>query len=948
MNPSHPSIKLELLLRADHPELLNGLDYWLQLGLISDEQIAQNQRSLSCPLPQTQESAADFLPVGTTPSAVQPAQSSWLTQVLTAFMAEISVVWLLFLGVFMVVVSSGVLAASQWRNFSAVGQYAILWSYTLAFGIAGWWTGRRPRLQLTGQMLQIATLLIIPVNFWMIDGFKIWGTGLGWIVGAIASLSLSLITILFLKQSPRLTLFNQLALCGLHWGWGIPGWALVAAYSATIGTAGLQIRESSQEEQRVDLGKVAIVFSTLLILGRALFAKQIPISDLGLAFGICGWLLVWTNRQQRPIWNPVGMGLMFMGWAVTVASDQWQALGVSVLGLWLLGDRLQRFWRESDLVLLILVGFQASILLLYEVFPPSIRGTITAWLTTIAGLKIEAAELSGLGLFGYVLILLAGAAYLRRRQQPQLAELTDRFAIGLGIFLFLPGSFNAVVRSLYLSLSTLTLAAVSYRRSQNNTLIYLTHLSGLFTCFSWIYRISPNLPIHAWSLIMLGIAAAEWGFCEIGRHERWQESAKSMGLVLMVANLLLVTNQIVEATANQQNTPWQVSLVCGLSIVTIALRQYRYPLDLGLFGIAWAVELLVMSFALGWERWAIANLALGLGTQIAGDLWLRRAEHPIAKWTSLYIIPVAYSLSGAYFAHFSFTGTTGLYTLAAALVLVGVGRRQVIFEPLTYLGIGGIAIALGEILYWRLSESILLSWGGAIACLLSLVFYFVPWQRWGWRQRPWRESAIGLPIIAIVLTGFYVTIPTLFITAAFYAWIARISQQIRLSYLGVVLAIWGIFRVFEARSLTHPLWYVSIISMAILYGVQVDPDLQSSTARNTRHLLRCLAVGLLGITALYQSGSWIEGLLTIALGLGLIAIGLTLRVRAYLFIGTLIFLAQVLRQLWLFIADYSMLLWGLGIALGLVLIWIAATFEARRSQTIALLQYWATELEQWE
>jgi hypothetical protein len=34
--------------------------------------------------------------------------------------------------------------------------------------------------------------------------------------------------------------------------------------------------------------------------------------------------------------------------------------------------------------------------------------------------------------------------------------------------------------------------------------------------------------------------------------------------------------------------------------------------------------------------------------------------------------------------------------------------------------------------------------------------------------------------------------------------------------------------------------------------------------------------------------------------------------------------------------------------LGLVLIWIAATFEARRSQAIALVQYWIAELEAWE
>jgi hypothetical protein len=959
MTPPNPSIKLELVLRSDHPELLQGLEYWRHLGLISDEQIEQiSRRSLSCPLPQAQTPgfSTDFLPVANALSVPRSANSSWLTQILTAFMAEIGVVWLLFLGVFMVVVSSGVLAASQWQNFSAVGQYAILWGYTLAFGVAGWVTGQRPTLQLTGRMLRVATLLIIPVNFWMIDAFKVWGTGLGWMMGAIASLSLSLITIRFLNQSSRLTLLNQLALCGLHWGWGVPGLALMSTYGATIGTAGLQIWEQRQEEpQGFDLGKVAIAFSTLLLLGRALLAQHIPISDLGLAFGICGWLLIWVNRQQqRPLWNPVGMGLLFLGWAVTVSSDHlWQALGVSVLGLWVLGDRLRRLWREQDLVMLILVGLQ-TYALLRVIFPPSFRKGVMAWIATHAGLELGAWELTGLGFFTYVLILLGFSVYLRRQQQPKLARLTDQCALGLGLLLVVPGSLNPLVRSLYLSLSTTTLIALISRRSQiGRSLIYLTHITGILTLLSWIHWASPTLSVYAWSFILLGVAAVEWGLCEIERNEGWKESSEYIGAGIIGINLLLLTNRMTEAIFYQhQGIGWQVPLICGLSVVTIALRQYRQPTDLGLFGMAWAAELGVMSLAdwLGWEQWAIANIALGLATQLAGDGWLRRItpEHPTSKWTSLHAIPIIYAALGVLIAHSTFTATTGLYTLAAGLTFIGIGRRQVAFEVLTYLGILGGAIAVYEGLYWLLPESTLLGWGGAIASVFAILLYVLPWSRWGWEPRPWRQSAMVLPSVAVFYTSAAIAIPALFLTAAFYSWIARVSARIRFSYVGVVLADWGIFRVLVERSLTDPLWYVSVVSMSILYIVQVDPHLQSSTARDTRHLLRCLAVGLLGLTALYQSGSWTQGLFVIVLGLGLITAGLALRVRAYLFVGTLIFLGQVLRQLWLFIDDYSMMLWGLGIALGLALIWIAATFEARRSQAIALLQHWAAELERWE
>jgi hypothetical protein len=75
---------------------------------------------------------------------------------------------------------------------------------------------------------------------------------------------------------------------------------------------------------------------------------------------------------------------------------------------------------------------------------------------------------------------------------------------------------------------------------------------------------------------------------------------------------------------------------------------------------------------------------------------------------------------------------------------------------------------------------------------------------------------------------------------------------------------------------------------------------------------------------------------------------LLLRVRAFLYLGTLTFIAKVVRIIWIFIADESLVLWGLGIAVGLLLIWVAATFEARRSQVTALLQFWMGELEQWQ
>src|SRR6478672_5896014 len=159
-------VRIEVTVQATSA-LLEGLEVWQHLGLLSDTQIKQvGDRYLSCALPEPvlvtaalareAEPESDFViepversrprPRTRTGAKVLTQQNNVVAQRLQSLMAEISVIWLLFLGVFMVVVSSGVLAASQWRNFPPTGQYGILLAYTLAFWAVGLWAAKRPNL----------------------------------------------------------------------------------------------------------------------------------------------------------------------------------------------------------------------------------------------------------------------------------------------------------------------------------------------------------------------------------------------------------------------------------------------------------------------------------------------------------------------------------------------------------------------------------------------------------------------------------------------------------------------------------------------------------------------------------------------------------------------------------------------------------------------------------
>ncbi|HEY9648899.1 MAG TPA: hypothetical protein V6C88_21140, partial [Chroococcidiopsis sp.] len=93
-------------------------------------------------------------------------------------------------------------------------------------------------------------------------------------------------------------------------------------------------------------------------------------------------------------------------------------------------------------------------------------------------------------------------------------------------------------------------------------------------------------------------------------------------------------------------------------------------------------------------------------------------------------------------------------------------------------------------------------------------------------------------------------IPTLLVTAGFYAWLANSQGRLRLSYISLGLADWALLRWMFELNVTEPTWYAAIAGLSVLYGVKVDPALQDSSDRNNRHLLRCLALGLISLTAL--------------------------------------------------------------------------------------------------
>lgn len=464
-------------------------------------------------------------------------------------------------------------------EFSRVGQYGVLWLYTVIFWGGSVWALRQQNLQLTAQTLRLITLLLMPVNFWAMDSFGLWRNPLEWVVMAFAAVTLTTI-ILFHQElrSNRLGVSNGMLLLGLsflHWGWHYLGFPLVAVYLGMVGTAVflpkivLQSSLNAPQEGQFKpvIGNSIVIYALTVLLGRAIFIIHLPLAQLGLAIGICGWLFarlspandtpeVVANFKSR-IWELTGGGLLLVGWLVSVAETlPIQATAVSGLGLWFCASRLRREWRRRDVLLIFLIGLQGMVLL-WRLIPAGFSKNAIASLSQLINAQGVSWAFPSVGLFPYVIAMIFLIDWLYRASKPRLAGFGEGLTFSLGVTMTLVSLAHPVLRSLNLVLSTVTLAAVTWRWLPiRQGLVYLTHVTGLLAFVSIIDWQFPRLNQPAWAAILLGLMIVEWGFSSLkytalGQFDNsnsqlpiWLKSSWYLGFVLSGISYALLFNYV--------------------------------------------------------------------------------------------------------------------------------------------------------------------------------------------------------------------------------------------------------------------------------------------------------------------------------------------------------------------------------------------------------------------
>ena len=926
---SQVQLSVEVQVRASAPDLLTGLDAWLRLGLLSQAHILRVcQSHLTCPLPPItpqviptpvhkpsisevsnpspevqspeiqprqpeprSQPIASFSPL---PRGQRPPNR--LEQILQSLVAELSILWLLLLGVFMVVVSSGVLAANQWERFPSVIQYGILWLYTLGFWGSSVWAGQHSNLRLTTQGLRIITLLLMPLNFLAIDSVGLWRSPMQWLVMAIATASLTwLTTQIFRARSPSPTLRSginipllaHLGLSYLHIGWGIAGFPLMATYVGVVGATFLSRYGQSQlrgpepisagappsSPAPFSLNGAVIIYATGIILLRALFIAHLPVVRLGLAMGLCGWLLIQQKPQVREVppsqptpqgvWEWMGGSLLLLGWLLSVGTIPWQALVVSGLAVLVFAQRVLRNWARGELSAALLIGLQ-MVWLAWRMVPATGRQMLIDWATRLTGTEAVPEALLGIALLPYLGLILAlfdGLMQIRRRQ---LAYFAGRVAAAFGVALMVLSLASPLLRIVNFGFSTLALGIVTRQQHRRNlgserqrhmpvdtvrSLAALTHLGGLFTLFWAIDWQQPRLGWVPWAGIGLGLMVWE-GWLSLGqplepipdappttlsallRQSSWNLSLLLGGLsyVCLLVNLIAPAHWD-DLWGHPLGSPgwgglWLITplmltgviarvrtrreLACGLSVAALVLAQ-------GLTLAAPEVRLLSLGFATGLmlvnarylQKPFAAVLTVGFGLSFVGVL--------IGQlWPGLTLAD--WMLLGA------------IATLALWLLRHGLTRRATQMAALYGQASDGWAIALSSIELLLLTNPTLSPlWALGIAPIQALpiallLMVAVAYRSWQTRQPP----ALWLSVAALLM--------------------AQIPFLAQPAICCFSLAVATLLMVVQTRLLRH--WAAAAITVGLILSLASTVlwmELPTPVRASPTHWLLIAAIALTGL-----------------------------------------------------------------------------------------------------
>ncbi|MGL5834825.1 MAG: hypothetical protein ACRC1Z_16550, partial [Waterburya sp.] len=567
--------------------------------------------------------------------------------------------------------------------------------------------------------------------------------------------------------------------------------------------------------------------------------------------------------------------------------------------------------------------------------------------------------------------------YLQGTDYWAIALITLELFVISGVYLWLPRlELNRHYGHYFIATTLLIVGIIwRYRQQPNNLVLYtITWLGGILAA-EFVRLFTSSSLVLATSNIVFGLVAlvivillaesnTPWArlnlsyiplvYAILGIFWRLSSFNAYTGLITLGAAMIFLSTHQRQGSINRLVKYFGFAGISG-GIYELVIYQMRFiPGD----GIAYSLTILslaTMAIALSYlllfwwyqkrefttlftlslsQGMLIPHLHWGLSSilQIFAGIIILATNTPLSK--ILFVVSIATSLClGAYAVFQGRNVNSADNAKNDWWVYVGLGE---IAAALVYSRL--IIGKLGLFDPWYLNGYI------AFTCAIAFFIYQIPWQNFGWRATPWQHIALILPTLMVLVSAADISNISNFslvLTALFYLWMAYVQRNIRWSYLSLGLMNWLAIRLMGQHPI-QSMVVAGIISLSMLYIAQFDPNLQRH--RHLRHYLRLLGSSIFCGTALFEQPGIIPG----AIAFGFIFSGLGLRIRAFLFTGTITLIVTVLHQLIILLFTYSFLKWVVGLLTGISSIMIAAGFENKRDRLLDQIKNYRDQLQDWQ
>jgi hypothetical protein len=301
-----------------------------------------------------------------------------------------------------------------------------------------------------------------------------------------------------------------------------------------------------------------------------------------------------------------------------------------------------------------------------------------------------------------------------------------------------------------------------------------------------------------------------------------------------------------------------------------------------------------------------------------------------------------------------FPGWDSVAAFVAGLIIIGFGFRHIRKSPNSNWVYANVMLVMGMGFYMRmiaLGASLVGFWDTTLLIVLAYALFFL--QR-VFPSKPLLNLALFMPLLALLTVPFQLESPeastTLMVTGFLYLMIRRYTQKQFPVYLALLAFNVGLYLWIPGIAKESQLIQVYVIpaALSVLILLQLHRhELKPSVLMSTRLAATSMvyASATLDVFLLPDMGIFILALLLSFVG---ILLGISLRIRAFLYAGVCFLLLNVVGQLIRFYPEQALgkaiILMTMGMAILCSMIW----FNLKKAVILQHINVFRAELQGWE